>query len=455
MTKMTRKMPENCPIWFDGSNLSEPLYCQEFLENHLLCYSEGAFFTPKGRMQDETPLKEAIFREINPYLKSGIANKIRNIIELLKIVAYRADFPPEEDRIHVQNGTLFLDGTMDNVSCYVVRSRLPIAYNPNAPEPAQWKAFLEELLEPEDILTLQEFVGYSLIPTTKAQRMMIIKGSGGEGKSQIGAVLKKLFGINAKDGSVGKVSENQFARADLEHIHLMIDDDMRMEALKQTNYVKSLVTARGKMDLEMKGRQSYQGYMFARLLAFSNGDLQSLYDRSDGFYRRQLILTTKPKNPNRVDDPDLADKLCSELEGIFLWAFKGLQRLIANNYRFTESEHARRNREALKQDGNNLLMFLESEDYIQFDPACDATSKEVYAVYLVWCEDNGFPPLKTRTVIEYLSANAAILGLEYTNNIRSADGRRVRGFKGLHMMIDTNSVNKNGMQRVFPSDIPF
>lgn len=60
----------------------------------------------------------------------------------------------------------------------------------------------------------------------------------------------------------------------------MIDD------LKQTNYVKSLVTAKGKMDLEKKGQQSYQGHMFCRLLAFSNGDLQSLYDRSDGFYRR-------------------------------------------------------------------------------------------------------------------------------------------------------------------------
>ena len=35
--------------------------------------------------------------------------------------------------------------------------------------------------------------------------------------------------------------------------------------------------------------------MFARLLAFSNGDLQALYDRSDGFYRRQLVLTTKGK----------------------------------------------------------------------------------------------------------------------------------------------------------------
>ena len=63
--------------------------------------------------------------------------------------------------------------------------------------------------------------------------MMVIKGSGGEGKSQIGAVLSALFGSNTKDGSIGKISENRFARADLEHILLCVDDDMRMEALRQ------------------------------------------------------------------------------------------------------------------------------------------------------------------------------------------------------------------------------
>ena len=124
---------------------------------------------------------------------------------------------------------------------------------------------------------------------------MVIKGNGGKGKSQIGAVLSTIFGTNMKDGSIGKISENRFARADLEHILLCVDDDMRMEALRQTNYVKSIVTAQGKMDLERKGKQSYQGWMFARLFAFSNGDLQALYDRSDGFYRRQLVLTTKEK----------------------------------------------------------------------------------------------------------------------------------------------------------------
>ncbi len=37
--------------------------------------------------------------------------------------------------------------------------------------------------------TLQEYIGYCLIPSNKGQRMMVIKGNGGEGKSQIGAVL--------------------------------------------------------------------------------------------------------------------------------------------------------------------------------------------------------------------------------------------------------------------------
>ena len=184
--------------------------------------------------------------------------------------------------------------------------------------------------------------------------MMVIKGNGGEGKSQIGAVLSAIFGTNMKDGSIGKISENRFARADLEHILLCVDDDMRMEALRQTNYVKSIVTAQGKMDLERKGKQSYQGWMFARLLAFSNGDLQALYDRSDGFYRRQLVLTTKERPVNRADDPDLAEKMKAEAEDIFLWAFEGLQRLVANNFQFTESDRIRANREAVKRDNNNI-----------------------------------------------------------------------------------------------------
>ena len=115
------------------------------------------------------------------------------------------------------------------------------------------------------------------------------------------------------------------------------------------------------MDLERKGKQSYQGWMYARLLAFSNGDLQALYDRSDGFYRRQLVLTTKGKPTERVDDPDLAEKMKKEAEGIFQWAFEGLRRLVKNGFKFTESDRIKDNRESVKRDNNNIFDFMESE----------------------------------------------------------------------------------------------
>ena len=154
-------------------------------------------------------------------------------------------FPAGGDRIHLANGTLFLDGSFTEGKPDIVRCRLPVAYNRCA-HADPLAGFSGWLLYPEDIPTVQEFIGYCLIPSNKGQRMMVIKGSGGEGKSQIGVVLSRLFGCNMKDGSIGKISENRFARADLEHTLLCVDDDMRMEALRQTNYVKSIVTAQGR-----------------------------------------------------------------------------------------------------------------------------------------------------------------------------------------------------------------
>ena len=434
-----RKTPNmNLPVWFDGQNINEALFCEEFLHERRIIFANGAFFTPDGRVTDDLPLRGEIYDKLKFCAVNNIPRKITNILEVLKLEAQVPDFPPEQDRIHVFNGTLLLNGTFTEGRPAIVRSRLPVVYNPDAPAPVIWLNFLNGLLHAEDIPTLQEFIGYCLIPSNKGQRMMVIKGNGGEGKSQIGAVLSALFGSNMKDGSIGKISENRFARADLEHILLCVDDDMRMEALRQTNYVKSIVTAQGKMDLERKGKQSYQGWMCARLLAFSNGDLQALFDRSDGFYRRQLVLTAKEKPADRVDDPDLAEKMKAEVEGILLWAFEGLQRLIANNFKFTESQRTRENREAVKRDNNNVFDFLESEGYIRLKADCTISSKELYEIYRMWCEENNLTPLKRRSFSDSVIASQSKYNLEYCNKITNAAGRRVWGFFGIEAIAKPN-----------------
>ena len=207
MAKNEQSRETNQPVWFDGKSINEALFCDDFLSRHKIIYTNGAFFTPEGRITDELPLRGEIFEEVKCCAVSNIPRKISNIVELMKLAALAEDFPPETDRIHLANGTLFLDGTFTEGKPEIVRCRLPVAYNPNALTLTRWLAFLDGLLYPEDIPTLQEYIGYCLIPSNKGQRMMVIKGNGGEGKSQIGAVLSALFGSNMKDGSIGKISE--------------------------------------------------------------------------------------------------------------------------------------------------------------------------------------------------------------------------------------------------------
>ena len=313
-----RTSSENPPIWLDGNGkIDEVGFCESFREAHpMLCIHE-TFFTQDGKVTDESRLKSEIYQMIKPYVRTGVSKKVNNLLEALRSECFSPPLPIYHDRIHVANGTLFLDGRFEESKDFCL-NRLPVKYDPSAEAPKKWLSFLNELLIPEDILTLQEFMGYCLIPSTKAQKMLMLVGKGGEGKSRVGVVLSAMLGTNMYTGSIAKVETSPFARADLEYGLLMVDDDMKMEALPDTNILKSLVTAELPMDLEKKGKQSYQGTMYVRFIGFGNGALKSKYDRSIGFFRRQIIMTVKDKPADRVDDPFLSEKLVAEIDSIFL-----------------------------------------------------------------------------------------------------------------------------------------
>lgn len=421
------------PEWYDGKHVNEVKFCEEFLREHPMKSVNGTFFTVEGRVTDEDKLRREIYEKLKPFFSTALGKRVNNLLEALRLEAYAPDLPIQRDRIHVANGTLFLDGTFSSEREFC-RNRLPVAYNANAKPPATWLRFLGELLYPEDIPTLQEFMGYCFLPTTKGQKMLMLIGRGGEGKSRIGLVLRALLGANMATGSIAKIESSRFARADLEHELVMLDDDMKLEALPQTNHIKAIVTAELPMDLERKGQQSYQGDLYVRFLGFGNGSLKALYDRSEGFFRRQIILVTKPKDINREDDPFIAEKMCEEAEGIFLWCLEGLRRLIANNYHFTVSERARENMAEAVSDGNNAIDFMKSEGYIRLKADAEASSRDVYAVYKLWCEDNVLHPLSARSLSAHLNENQREYNIEPTNNLYLPGGRRVRGYIGIEVL---------------------
>ena len=166
----------DAPIWFDGTNINEALFCDEFLSSRKIIFANGAFFTPDGRVTDDLPLRGEIYEELKCCAVNNIPRKITNILEVMKLAAHVEDFVPETDKIHLANGTLALDGSFTEGKPDIVRSRLPVAYRPDAPVPALWLSFLDGLLYAEDIPTLQEFIGYCLIPSNKGQHILHYAG---------------------------------------------------------------------------------------------------------------------------------------------------------------------------------------------------------------------------------------------------------------------------------------
>lgn len=288
-----------------------------------------------------------------------------------------------------------------------------------------------DMLDMEDITTLQEYLGYCLIPSTKGQAMLFIIGNGGEGKSRIGVVLQEIFRSAMITGCFQRIETDRFFRYNLQNKLLMLDDDMQMNALPSTGYIKNLVTAEIPIDIEAKGKQSQPATLYSRFICFGNGSPKALYDKSDGFARRLIVLTTKPIPQGRVNDPFLAEKFLAEKEKIFCWIFDGLKRLIKNDFHFTISEKTKRNIAEVMADNCNIIDYLADTRYISFSEDAQASSTDLYGGYYRWCAENALTALRQETFIGWLKSNERRYNIRYVYHVPSRNGGHVRGFKGI------------------------
>jgi len=77
-----RKTPDmNLPVWFDGQNINEALFCEEFLQESRIIFANRAFFTPNGRVTDDIVLRGEVYEKLKSYTISSVPQKIKNIME--------------------------------------------------------------------------------------------------------------------------------------------------------------------------------------------------------------------------------------------------------------------------------------------------------------------------------------------------------------------------------------
>ena len=418
------------PAWLVDNKIHEVAFCRELLGEHEVKCVNNQFYDVDGYIPD-SEIKAEIYEKLKPHITAGLANRVTQLLSALQYEAYSPEIVLDPNEIHLLNGTLNIDGTFteEKKFCY---NRLNVRYNPEAEVPEVFLKFLEELLETEDIATLQEWLGYLLTPSTKAQKMLMLVGNGGEGKSRFGVLLKEIFKEGMATGNLQYLETNPFARAVLEKAYLFLDDDMKMEALTQTNMLKTIITNEGPMLIEKKRVQSYPASIFSKLMGFGNGTLNAANDKSDAFFRRQIIISTKPKPLDRVDDPFLVEKFIENKEGIFLWMFKGLQRLYANDFKFTISQRTADNLQKSIEDSCNIIGFMQDEQLVKFGADLECSTADLYSGYCYWCSLNSVTAMKKESFNLWVKQNHHRYNITYSDYVIShSNGKKARGYRGI------------------------
>lgn len=420
---------KSLPAWayldgFGAVRINEPDFIRIFTGRYTLVCENGVIYGMDGQIEDRD-IRQLIQREIAGYITSDIAAKTDKLLKALKNDRNGTLPPPQLDRIHLQNGTLMLKERVLKPEKEFARNRLPVSYDPSAKCP-RWLKFLENLLEPDDIRTLQEFIGYLLIPTNNAQVSLFICGNGGEGKSIVIKIVSALFGTSCLPGKLKNIQE-RFGLSGLEGKLVFVDDDITSEAFRATDVLKEVITANKPVHIERKGVDSYAGTVYARFLCCGNNFASALYDNSDGFFRRQMLLLTRPGSQVENPDRELADKLIEELPGILNWALDGLERLRWNGWNFTVSARSREALEEQRRESCNVISFMES-DFVRWGEDLQVFSKDAYNAYVHWCDLNCEDYVKQRTFTKYLREHYKGKA-EYSEHI-AIQKIRARGFRG-------------------------
>lgn len=153
------------PFWYDGKSVNEVGFCEEFLQQHPMVCVGGSFFTKDGRITDEESVRKKIYEMLRPFLTCGLAKRASGLLEMVKLEAYVPNLPVHEDRLHVVNGTLFLNGEFTEHKEFC-RNRLPVKYDANAPQPVTWLHFYRNFWRTRTFLLCKSTSAIAFFPLT-------------------------------------------------------------------------------------------------------------------------------------------------------------------------------------------------------------------------------------------------------------------------------------------------
>jgi putative DNA primase/helicase len=387
-------------------------------------YQGSRRFAPNPKKVNEVlhGLKARVF--LSPYLEAPVWLPGNRDVEVFRLL-----YGDGNEMLACNNVLLHLPSLLQepHTPQLLTFNALDFAYDPEAPEPAEWVKFLEALWpdDPEAIATLQEMFGYMLSGDLRQQKLFLLVGPKRAGKGTIARVLRMLLGVENVSGPTLASLGQPFGLEPLIGKRAAIVSDARLGGgADQNAIVERLLSISGEDAIQVprKYKSAWEGKLGVRFLVLSN-ELPRFTDASGAIASRFLILTLNNSFYGR-EDQGLTDRLMRELPGILNWAVVGWQRLTSRGH-FVTPKSSVASVEALEELSSPIKAFL--NDRCVIEPTRTIARTELFWAWEMWCHTNGHQPGSSQNFGVRL--RAAVPGLR---DIRPrVEGKPVRTYLGI------------------------
>ena len=336
------------------------------------------------------------------------------------------DFNRNPYLVNVRNGLLDIRDMSfkEHTPSYLSTVQLNVEYNPQVDCP-QFKKFLNEVLDCKLIPLVQEIVGYLLTTNTASQKAFVFWGPARTGKSTLLWVVEYLL-LGKKNVSNIPWQEigDKFKTAELLGKLANVFSDLPSKSIDDTGIFK-VVTGEDYLMAEKKNKNPFKFKPFARLVFSCNELPRNYVDRTEGFYRRLIIVPFSRQIDKSKIDKALKYKFQREKEGILNWALEGLKRLYENNFEFSENELTDGVKKEYKRENNNVISFV--EECCELDSLFSCSRIEIYEAYKEFCVEAG---LKALSQIKFNKE------LEGNFNITRSRSGKLRLWNGVRIKLE-------------------
>jgi len=280
-----------------------------------------------GKIYDKILAESVIKENTEKLILNCTTHDRQEVINKIKARTYTdlEKFDTNSNLITLENGILNLESLelKPHSPKHLSRVLLPVEYHKSEHEDIEknlentlfWK-FLKSSFtvngefRRKDFEMVLEIIASMIIKRHVDEKAFMFLGSGENGKSVCLGYIQSILGKNNVCSiTLQDIADDKFMRANLDGMSANIFSDLEHNELKKTGKIKAITSNEG-IEVQKKYAQGFTLYPFCKLL-FSCNRFPKVYDQTQGFFRRWVIIKWER---NFENDPERIEYLKEKLD---------------------------------------------------------------------------------------------------------------------------------------------